>query len=152
MSAHWLCAKRLTEILRSAPELSGAKVLAYPPGDKDRDNEYVFVSDIEGGFVDGPSAPGRLILDDEFTINLVVQTKRATAELAMDRLAELCQAVAFKIRDSGNLDAYSTGDFTVSEARPGTYTFSSRFDPEVGQWALATLGVDVEVRHYGGNP
>lgn len=153
MSARWACSKKLAEILSDDPVLAVGTVLPTPPGDKQRDNEYVFVTGTEGSFIAGPSAGNtRLINDDEFTINLELMTRhRGTLDDCMARIEEMAAAVYRLVSASGNLDALETEDWSVTEARPGALSMTPYQDPE-GPWAYATLGVDVEVRHYGGNP
>ncbi len=151
MSARWACTKRLAEILSNNDVLRVGTVTPVPPGDQaEPDKEFVFCVDTTGTYVPGPSVTGRLVNDDEFTIRLRLYTSsQDTVGEAMDRLEEMATAVYGLVSDSGNLDALETDDWSVTEARPGSFETTAGQGPEA--WAAAILGIDVEVRHYGGN-
>jgi hypothetical protein len=151
MSSRWACSVALADLLSNSSTLAVGTVLPHPPGDKQQDNEYVFVTGTEGTFVPGPSAAGPLIHDDEFTINLALFVRhRPTLADCMARLEEMANAVYRVVSDTPDLGNLTTDEWYVHEARPGQFSTSPTLSPE-GPWASATLGIDVEVRHQGGN-
>lgn len=149
--ARWACEDRIVEILSALPALATARVLPDPPTDKEQDNEYVFLNGTTGGYQDGPSAPGRRIMEDLFTVQVEFMARRGTKAEARTRVSEMSKAIAIAIRDSEDLDHLETDDWCVTEALPGEFaTTNFPFDPH-GPVVAGSLGIDVEVRHYGGN-
>lgn len=150
MTATWACTEALIEDLKQSEIIAAARVTDVPPSEQQQDKEYVFANGTEGAFEDGPSASGPLIEDEVFTVALIVMVgKRGTAQLAMRRLAEIIGQIRKRVAANQTLVSLETDDWSVTEVRlrdVKTTPFQST-DP----YASAELGVEFEVRHYGGN-
>ena len=75
----------------------------------------------------------------------------ATLEECMARLGEIEAEVRDEVAANPSLADLADDAWSVTEARAGEFTFTPNHGPD-GPWAHGTVGVDVEVRIYGGNP
>lgn len=157
MKARWPCQERLAECLAAHPMLAALNPSPVPRP-ASAGPEHVFCIGTEGAIVAGPNVAGRQMNDDEFTVNVRVITKRGgTFAKTQERLAELIGAIYDVVADGGIdgiplVDWGVADDWEVHEVTPGSVTTSPLVDQDNEfPYAQADLGIDFEVRHYGGN-
>lgn len=158
MRARWPVRKRLAELLERSPLLAGVTVSPVPPNDLSVSSEHIWCAEASGEFVAGPNVAGRQVNEDVFTVTVRVLTKRGeTHDECMSRLGELVGAVYDVIAD-GEVDGLALVDWGVDddwecqEVTPGPFTDAPGTDKDKKfPFASAEVGVDFEVRYFGGN-
>lgn len=148
----WACIEKLAELLGDDPVLAVATVTPAPPETGEQANEHVFCTGWNGTFEAGPSVTGPLVDDNNFTIDLEFMTRHSGSQAdCMKRLGEMRRAIRRVVAANPDLAELQSDEWSVTEIRLGAHSGKPFQSPE-GAWAYGTLGVDVEVRHYGGNP
>ena len=158
MKARWPVQQRLAVLLQRHPTLAGVKVTPSPPTQMTSAAEHVFCVGTTGSLTAGPLVSGRQINDDEFTVDVrVITRKGGDMDGVQSRLATLCGAVYDVIAD-GEVDGLPLvdwgveDDWEVHEVSEGEVTIEPQLDPQENfPYATALIGVDVEVRYFGGN-
>lgn len=158
MKARWLVQERLAECLAAHPMLAGLNPSAVPRPASGAP-EHLFCVGTDGDFAPGPNVAGRQINDDVFTVNVRVVTKRGgTHAKVQARLAEIVGAVYDVVAD-GEIDGIPLvdwgvdGDWEVHEVAPGSMSTTPAVDQDNEfPYAQADLGIDFEVRYFGGTP
>lgn len=155
MKARWPVRKRLAAVLAQAEGLATTRVSVTPPTALRVGAEHIWCSTASGPIVTGPSASGRQINDDEFTVTVGVLTRRGRDhDECMERVSEICSAIYDAVADGTNqlLGWGVDGDWEVHEFTVGSAIDGPGTDPtEQFPFASAEIQIDFEVRYWGGN-